>query len=68
VSDDNIGSVVVSVLLFVFFAGVAVESCRSDIGHEKLGSHGHSCFANHTCRDGLRCLRADGIEPTCVKP
>lgn len=64
----SITTIVMTVLVCVLFAGVGVESCRRDRGHRLLGSHGHACFDNSTCREGLTCLRADGIEPTCVKP
>lgn len=67
--SDHSAEMVASVLiLVVFFSGLALGDCNSRHGHEQLGSKGHSCFANKTCREGLRCLSADGLDPTCVKP
>lgn len=69
--DDDFLSVVflVGVFLFGLFIGLVFFGRDSlEASHKALGSYGHACFANHTCRDGLRCLHGDGAEPgTCVK-
>lgn len=32
------------------------------------GTEGHVCFANHTCRDGMKCITGEGMEDgVCVK-
>lgn len=54
-----------------FFALILIAStmhnCLNKWSHEELGSNGHACFANHTCRENLRCAD-DGSKPgVCVK-
>ena len=34
-----------------------------EISHKNLGSKDHVCFANHTCRENLKCVWTDGLEP-----
>lgn len=59
--------ILIGALASMMFTSI-VWKARLEIGHDYLGSKGHACFANNTCREGLRCLVADGIQPTCVKP
>lgn len=57
--------------LFIGFTiGVVSKSVTNSYGHEQLGSVGHVCFANKTCRIGLTCLVKEGLNPdgVCVKP
>ncbi len=57
-------------ILIGLFAGMLLGGLRSGLGHHDLGSLGHTCFANKTCRVDLRCLVKEGLNPdgVCVKP
>jgi hypothetical protein len=54
-----VGSFVIFLTLAVFFTWMITSIC-GDIGHSQLGAAGHTCFANHTCRENLVCHYGEG--------
>lgn len=62
-----VGAFLASVFWIAMFRLIVIPGVNDD-SHRELGSYTHACFANNTCREGLRCLHAVGHEPgTCVK-
>ena len=57
-------------VLFLVIVVYVSTVCWFWNGHNQLGSKGHTCFANTTCRTGLRCFKSEGLNPdgVCVKP
>jgi hypothetical protein len=69
--DDTVAAWVGLVLFVVSIAATClVMDFRKERSHESLGSKGYACFANKTCRTGLKCVTADGLQEPgiCVKP
>lgn len=68
-NDEVAGAVIASIAwsMAVTLMAIAWKGTH-DVGYAQYGSKGHACFANHTCRENLKCMVADGIDPTCVKP
>lgn len=62
------GDVFVLGMVFGSILGMVVTASSFGSAADHLGSKGAHCFANHTCRENLKCLVADGIDATCVKP
>ena len=63
------GFAVGTVLWFVIFCAAIIPDCQ-DSSHRTLGSKGRVCFANHTCRENLKCVYIEGLEPwsgVCVQ-
>lgn len=62
---------VVGIVATLIFGGMFAWVISGDhlhASHVALGSKGYACFANHTCRENLACLHADGLEPgICVQ-
>lgn len=71
-SEYSDWDVIKIVFTFVMLTALSTIRCMDDSnhqGHEQLGSLGHACFANKTCREQLKCLDAVGLDhPMCVKP
>ncbi len=64
--DTFVSCVIVFMLTMLLFSFIG--NTRLVLSHEKLGSKGGPCFANHTCREQLVCLHGEGAEPgTCAK-
>lgn len=58
----------VATVVFIFGLGYLVAGFNSNRGHEEMGTAAHVCFANHTCRDSMRCVTGVGMEDgVCVK-
>jgi hypothetical protein len=54
---------------FLLCVLVTTPSCVED-SHKALGSKNRVCFANHTCRENLKCVYTEGLEPwsgVCVQ-
>lgn len=56
------------IMAFAIFLGVQVHSCSNELSHRELGSLGHACFANKTCRTDkpMRCAENGSASGICV--
>jgi hypothetical protein len=62
-TEDEGGALFFGVMFGLLFGIVGtgiLTGLANQSGHRQLGSSGYVCFANHTCRDGLRCIVVDG--------
>lgn len=66
-------SELLGLLLFITLVGVLINNVALvhyyETGHVEMGKGGHVCFANHTCRDNLRCVFDEKLFPdgVCIR-
>lgn len=62
--DHDVGGIFgwLSVVFVCIMMTLMFMSVKNKIGHLALGSAGHTCFANHTCREDLTCHHGFGDE------